>query len=83
VHHQPAQRCVKRALAYGPMAALDDMPRPGKEPTITAEAQAWVMAIAYRKASAYRVDLHLSMNLPVTSGRCAGPRTTLPPPSER
>jgi hypothetical protein len=43
VHHQTAQRCVERALAFGPMAALDDRPRPGKEPTITAEAKAWVV----------------------------------------
>src|SRR6266566_7688400 len=27
VHHQTVQRCVERALAYGPMAALDDRPR--------------------------------------------------------
>jgi hypothetical protein len=32
VHHQTAQRCVERALAYGPMAALDYLPRPGREP---------------------------------------------------
>jgi hypothetical protein len=37
VHHQTVQRCVERAPAYGPMAALDDRPRSGKEPTITAE----------------------------------------------
>src|SRR5215813_7368053 len=43
VHHQTVQRCVERALAYGPIAALDDQPRPGKEPTITAEAKAWVV----------------------------------------
>ena len=42
VHHQTVQRCVERALASGPLAALDDRPRPGKEPTITAEAKAWV-----------------------------------------
>jgi hypothetical protein len=35
VHHQTVQRCVERAVAYGPLAALDDRPRPGKEPTIT------------------------------------------------
>jgi hypothetical protein len=35
VHHQTVQRCVERALAYGALAALDDRPRPGKEPTIT------------------------------------------------
>jgi Winged helix-turn helix len=39
VHHQTVQRCVERALAYGPMAALDDRPRSGKEPTITTEAK--------------------------------------------
>ena len=50
VHHQTVQRCVERALAYGPMAALDDCPRPGKAPTITAEAKAWLVALACRKA---------------------------------
>src|SRR6516162_9293875 len=50
VHHQTVQRCVERALAYGPIAALDDLPRPGKEPTITAEAKAWVVNLACRKA---------------------------------
>ena len=50
VHHQTVQRCVERALAYGPTAALDDRPRPGKEPTITAAAKAWVVDLACRKA---------------------------------
>jgi transposase len=50
VHHQTVQRCVERALAYGAMAALDDRPRPGKEPTITAEAKAWLVSLACRKA---------------------------------
>ena len=50
VHHQTAQRCVERALAYGAMAALDDLPRPGKEPTITTEAKTWVADLACRKA---------------------------------
>src|SRR5712671_4180709 len=45
VHHQTVQRCVERALAYGPMAALDDRPRSGKEPTITAEARAWLVSL--------------------------------------
>src|ERR1700704_2466420 len=38
VHHQTVQRCVERALAYGPLAAIEDRPRPGKEPVITPEA---------------------------------------------
>ena len=50
VHHQTVQRCVERALAYGPMAALEDRPRPGKEPTITDEAKAWVVSLACQKA---------------------------------
>jgi hypothetical protein len=31
------------------MAALEDLPRPGKQPTITAEAKAWVVNLACRK----------------------------------
>ena len=50
VHHQTVQRCIERAVAYGPLAALDDRPRPGREPTITAEAKAWLVALACRKA---------------------------------
>ena len=50
MHHQTVQRCVERALAYGPMAALNDRPRSGKEPTITAEAKAWLVSLACRKA---------------------------------
>src|SRR5262249_13971334 len=34
LHHQTVQRCMERAVAEGPMAALDDRPRPGREPTI-------------------------------------------------
>ena len=32
------------------MAALDDRPRPGKEPTITGEAGRWLVSLACRKA---------------------------------
>src|ERR1700681_3748779 len=50
VHHQTVQRYVERALAYGPLMALDDRPRPGKEPTITPEAKAWLVSLACDKA---------------------------------
>jgi transposase len=50
VHHQTVQRCIERALAYGPSMALDDRPRPGKEPTITPEAKAWLVSLACDKA---------------------------------
>src|SRR5664280_3463613 len=50
VHHQTVQRCVERAVAYGALAALDDRPRPGKEPVITPEAKAWLVSLACDKA---------------------------------
>src|SRR3974390_1079507 len=50
LHHQTVQRCVERAVAEGPIAALDDRPRPGREPTITLEAKAWLVWLAWRKA---------------------------------
>jgi len=50
VHHQTVQRCVERAVAHGALTALDDRPRPGKEPTITAEAKIWLVDLACRKA---------------------------------
>lgn len=49
-HHQTVQRCVERAVAYGPLGALDDRPRPGKEPRITPEAKAWLVSLACDKA---------------------------------
>jgi transposase len=49
VHHQTVQRCVERAVAVGPFEALDDRPRPGKEPTTTAEAKAWLVSLACQK----------------------------------
>jgi transposase len=50
VHHQTVQRCMERALAYGPLAAIEDRPRPGKEPVITPEAKAWLVSLACDKA---------------------------------
>src|ERR1700752_1053201 len=50
VHHQTVQRCVERALVSVPRAALDDRRRSGKERTITAEARAWLVSLACRKA---------------------------------
>ena len=49
-HHQIVQRCVERALVLSALAALDDRPRAGKEPTITAEAKARIVDLACRKA---------------------------------
>ena len=38
------QRCVERALAMAPWWLFNDRPRPGKEPTITPQAKAWLVA---------------------------------------
>ena len=53
VHHQTVPRCVERAMAYGGLAALDDRPRLGKEPTITPEAKGlgWYLWPATRPRS--------------------------------
>jgi transposase len=53
LHHQTVQRCVERAVAESPMAALDDRPRGGREPTITIEAKAWLVDLACRKAKEF------------------------------
>jgi transposase len=50
VTHQTVSRCVERARDLGVKAALDDLPRPGREPTITAEAKAWLVSLACDKA---------------------------------
>jgi len=50
LHHQTVQRCVERAVAEGPMATLDDRPRPGRERSITLEARTWLISLACRKA---------------------------------
>ncbi|MBM4073986.1 MAG: IS630 family transposase, partial [Planctomycetes bacterium] len=50
VHHRTVQRCIERALEQGAMLALEDSPRPGREPVITVEARAWLVDVACRKA---------------------------------
>ncbi len=50
VAHQTVTRCVERARDDGVMAALDELARPGKVPTITSEAKAWLVSLACDKA---------------------------------
>ena len=50
VTHQTVERCLRRAEELGVMAALDDSPRPGREPVITDEARAFIVDLACRKA---------------------------------
>ena len=75
VHHQTVQRCVERALAYGALAAPDDRPRPGKEPTITPEAKAWLVSLACDKAKehGYPHELWTTRFLAPPCARARGP----------
>jgi transposase len=43
------ERTLDKALQIGPREALRDLPRPGRPPTITAEARAWLVSVACRK----------------------------------
>src|SRR5436853_6805030 len=75
LHHQTVQRCVERAVVEGPMAALDDRPRPGREPTITLEAKAWLVDLACRKAKEFGYPHELwTTRLLASHARAHGPR---------
>jgi transposase len=74
LHHQTVQRCVERAVAEGPLAALDDRPRPGREPTLTVEAKAWLVDLACRKAKDFGYPHELwTTRLLASHARAQGP----------
>ena len=50
VTQETVTRCLERAAELGVIAALDDRPRAGRDPVITAEAKTWLVALACRKA---------------------------------
>ena len=43
------ERVIDKALTFGPLQALKDLPRPGRPLIITDEAKAWVLSIACQK----------------------------------
>ena len=43
------ERCVSKALGLGATQALADLPGRGRSPAMTAEARAWVVALACQK----------------------------------
>jgi len=53
VTHQTVERCLRRVERLGVMAALDDSPRPGREPVITDEARTFIVDLACRKAKEF------------------------------
>jgi hypothetical protein len=62
---QTAQRCVERALAYGAMAALDDLPRPGRERTITEEAKARLCGLGLPQGQRIRLSARTMDDAPL------------------
>lgn len=47
------ERCVDKALAGGIMTALQDLPRSGRSPLISAEDRAWVIHLACSRPADY------------------------------
>jgi len=43
------ERCVDKALQFGPLTALHDLPRRGRPRQITPEARTWLVAVACQK----------------------------------
>ena len=50
ITQQTVTRCLERAAELGVIEALDDRPRAGRDPVITAVAKTWLVALACRKA---------------------------------
>ncbi len=48
-NRQKVDRCVRKALEVGALAALDDLPRAGRPASISAGSRAWLVALACRK----------------------------------
>jgi len=43
------ERCIDKALSFGPLPALKDLPRPGHPTLLTDTARAWVLSVACSK----------------------------------
>jgi transposase len=56
------ERCIDKALQLGALTALDDLPRSGKPPEITAEAKAWLVNLACKKPKALGYSFELWTN---------------------
>jgi hypothetical protein len=55
VHHQTVQRCVERAVAYGLLAALDDLPDRAKSPALRLRrVHGWWTSLVARRRSGRR-----------------------------
>lgn len=50
IDRQRVTRCARRVLAVGPLKAIDDLPRSGRQPEITEAARTWLIGEACVKA---------------------------------
>ena len=48
-HRPRVERCIAKALELGVRSALQDLPGRGRRPALSAEARAWVVALACQK----------------------------------
>lgn len=58
-NNKKVERCVDKALEFGVMTSLEDLPRKGKSPQITEDARTWFLSIACAKP----MDFGLSYEL--------------------
>jgi transposase len=71
---QTVKRCLERAAELGVVAALDDRAGSGRDPAITAEARAWLVALACAKPTQFRYPHELwTTRLLAAHGRDHGP----------
>jgi hypothetical protein len=73
VHHQTVQRCVERALLHGALSAPDDLPRPGKEPTITGEAKGLADVTGLPQSEGFGLSGRIVDDAAVGATRAHGP----------
>ncbi len=52
-NRQKVDRCVRKALEVGALAALEDLPRKGRPAAISAGSRAWLVALACRKPTEF------------------------------
>jgi transposase len=50
IDRQRVTRCARRVIAVGPLEAIDDLPRSGRQPEITEAARTWLIGEACVKA---------------------------------
>jgi hypothetical protein len=64
LHHQTVRRCVERAMVEGPMAALEDHRRPGREPEFDEFAAAMTVPDQGMNLAAEKLDAASKLTAP-------------------